>query len=36
MKFGYSTVYNIRNTFLENPGTKYGKETSLRSFLEKS
>ena len=36
MKCGQLVEYDIRNIFLEKSYTKYGRETSPRSFSEKS
>ena len=35
MKFGQLRECNMKNIFLEKPYTKYGRETSPRSFSEK-
>ena len=35
MKVGQLIEYNMRNIFLKEPYTKYGGETSHRSFSEK-
>ena len=35
MKIGQVTECNMRNVFLETSYTKYGEETSPRSFSEK-